>query len=656
MKTYITSAILCLTLGLIAFSTLHAYSINWYNPAYTDNSLLTNHNNDYAEAIQNESCSYTNWDLTYNKLEISVNPVIYYITGSVYFEFTSLVDNLDSIVIDLTDTMKINSLASNGIELSYTCSNHQVVIKLPETLSKGEKSSFTIKYEGIPMALWDTAYDMQPVNQIVPSGFNNYKYLQMFTQSEPYNARGWWPCKQSLVDKIDSIDIVVEVPNTYEVASNGLLFSKTTVGSKSVFLWKHRYPIATYLVFFSAAPYAIYSDWATLSDGTKVEILNYVYPDECDSLKEITPIAAEFIEYYSNLLVDYPFKNEKYGHAQVTGGVNMEHQTMSTMSSFTDWVIIHELSHQWFGDYITCGSWQDVWLNEGFATFFQVTFQGRAGKYQGINAWASNQWSSKLEPEKSLFVKDTTNERNIFDSRVAYSKGASILYMLKGLLGEKTFYKGLNNYLNDSRLKYGFASTKHFCENMEAAADTSLTEFFNDWVYGEGFPIYNIKCNKNGKHLDFDLTQSQSSPNSPFFEMDIPVSVYNDTIIETIWLKNRAESESYEFDFDYIPTKILVNEYQYVLGKFTSTYTDAPLYQTSEFSAYYSANEKRIIINSPDNSEGQLSVFNSCGQKIETQKCTENKSSISTTTYQPGIYFLLFKSNKQSYSTKVTVY
>lgn len=649
MKTHTNSAILCLTLGLIAFSTLCVYPMNWYNkPAFADNSLSTNQNIENAKSVQYESSSYSKWDLTYNKLEISVNPSMYYITGSVYFEFTSLVDNLDSIIIDLTDDMQINSLSHNKTELYFTHSNHQVVIKLPKTLTEGEKSSFTISYEGAPDNI--SKYN-NPLFQTSHNGI-----MQLFTLSEPFYARDWWPCKQSLVDKIDSIDILIKSPKQYESASNGVLISNTIDNNLRICHWKHRYPIAAYLVFFSTTEYKIYSDWATLNDSSKVEILNYVYPESYDIWKELTPLAAEYIEYYSNLLIDYPFKNEKYGHAQIDGTSSMEHQTMCSMAHTTAEVLIHELSHQWFGDYITCGSWQDVWLNEGFATFFQVTFQGRSGKYQGINQWATSQWSARLEPEGSIFVKDITDSHNIFDSFLTYNKGACILYMLKGLLGEETFYKGLNNYLNDSRLKYGFASTKHFCENMEAAADTTLTEFFNDWIYGEGFPIYNIKCYKKGKHLDFELTQTQSSPNSPFFEMDIPVSVYNNDTLETIWLKNRAETESFSFDLDYLPTKILVNEYLYVLGKFTSTITDAPLYQTSEFSVYYSANEKRIIINSPDNSEGQLSVFNMLGQRIECLKCTMNKSSISTTTYQPGIYFLLFKSNKQSYSTKVTVY
>lgn len=645
--------VVCLIAGLLVSSLVYSANLNI---CPNSESKLVNHLHEQNSIIyQQEDTSYSDWDLTYNKIDIIVNPGIYRITGSVYFEFTSLRDNLDSIVIDLSDTLQINSLGTNNDELSYFRKNHQVFIKLAKPLNNGEKGSFMIEYKGIPMALWETSYSLQPVNQIIPGESEKYKYNQLYTHSEPYNARGWWPCKQSLIDKIDSIDIFIETSKNYEVASNGLLISNSISGSKRYVHWKHKYPIATYLVFFSVAPYEIYSDWATLSDGTHLEILNYVFPDEVETFKLLTPLAAEFIEYYSKLLIDYPFKKEKYGHARVQGIANMEHQTMTTLSSTTEYVMIHELAHQWFGDFITCGSWQDVWLNEGFATFFHTNFQGRENRYRLIDAWKVAQWSAKILEEGSVFVKDVSNENDIFNPCLSYDKGACILHMLQGLFGDSIFYQGLKKYLTDSRVQYGFATTKLFQEIMETTADTSLTEFFNDYFYGEGYPIYDIDCHQVEKHLEFTLTQTQSYANSPFFEMDIPVSVYHNNDVETIWLKNRAESESFEFDLDFAPTKIIVNEYQYALGEFNYKYTDVPLYNTSEFAAWFNSDNKTLNINTPNNLSGKLWINNVNGQTIVKRQWTRDDSHIRLGNYQSGIYLVFFKSNEKLYHTKVLI-
>lgn len=199
-------------------------------------------------------------------------------------------------------------------------------------------------------------------------GCDNEKKV-LWTLSEPYGARDWWPTKQTLNDKIDSCDIFVTTPSGYKVGSNGILLNVVQDGNNVIHHWKHIHAEPAYLIAIAVADYSEYIDWVPLDSGDSLMVLEYVYPCNLLSAQLQTTDIIPTMQFFIELFGDFPF--EKYGHAQFGWGGGMEHSSMTFVGGFNHGLLAHELAHQWFGDKITCGSWQDIWLNEGFATYLE---------------------------------------------------------------------------------------------------------------------------------------------------------------------------------------------------------------------------------------------------------------------------------------------
>jgi aminopeptidase N len=458
-------------------------------------------------------------DFIYQRMEWQINPAEKYIRGKVTTHFKSEIPVLTQVYFDLHNALTVDSVMYKQQHLKFTHANHRLVIDLPNPLPDKAIDSVTIMYRGEPE---ETGF-----GSFTKSSHNGIPVI--WTLSEPYGAMEWWPCKQTLTDKIDSVDIIVTSPEPYRTASNGLLVSEVVVNQQRRMHWRHRYPIAAYLVAIAVTNYADYSETASLPDGRTFPIVNFVYPENLEDARQNTRRTLEIMELFNTLFGDYPFAREKYGHAQFGWGGGMEHQTMSFMGSFGFELIAHELAHSWFGNYVTLASWQDIWLNEGFASYAT----GLAYEHLLDGFWWPR-WKQVnldrilLEPGGSVFVKDTTNVSRIFNGRLSYSKGAYLLHMLRWKLGDEKFYTALRNYLADHRVAYGFASHQLVEEHFESSAGKPLRKFFDQWYYGEGYPVYSATYNtsKSEDTLQIKLFQQTSHPSVPFFDMPVPIRVY----------------------------------------------------------------------------------------------------------------------------------
>ena len=383
-----------------------------------------------------EKAAYSGYNLVYQRMEWEINPEVKFIKGNVTSYIVAKNSTLDSVRFDLSRTLTVDSVKNRLEALNYRHNNDALDIALSKPLASDGIDSVTVYYHGIPE---DNGF-----GSFVQGQHNSIPII--WTLSEPYGALDWWPCKQSLSDKIDSIDVIVTCPEAYRTAGNGILVSETVRNGERTMHWKHRHPIATYLVGIAVTNYASYSDTLKTDDGKDINILNFVYPENLEVAKQQTKEIVEIMNLYDHLFGTYPFADEKYGHAQFGWGGGMEHQTMSFVAGFGFDLIAHELAHQWFGDYVTLASWHDIWLNEGFATF--VTGLAYENLLGGVwwPVWRKQLVASITSvPDGSVYVEDTTNINRIFNSRLSYYKGAYLLHMLRWELGDDHFFKAINS-------------------------------------------------------------------------------------------------------------------------------------------------------------------------------------------------------------------
>ena len=297
-----------------------------------------------------------NYDVKYHRVHWFIDPDTMYIKGNVFSLFRINKDSTGEVIFNLSSFLHVDSVVSFHTHLLFTHSENLLYIQLPEKFNSGSYDSMCIYYQGIPGS---------------SSGFGSFQKGYhggtpiISTLSEPYGSSDWWPCHNVLNDKIDSMDIYITTPAGFSAASNGILASTYNSGASTTFYWKHRYPISTYLVALAVTNYYEFTDYAHFGNDS-MEIRNYCYPEDTAAAFENAYYTAGMMSYFGTFFGDYPFKKEKYGHAQFEWGGGMEHQTITFLGGFNYGLMVHELAHSWFGDMVTCGSWQDLWLNEGF--------------------------------------------------------------------------------------------------------------------------------------------------------------------------------------------------------------------------------------------------------------------------------------------------
>jgi aminopeptidase N len=545
-----------------------------------------------------------NTKITAVRLELQVDPAVNYIKGAVTTTFIPTSD-ISLIQFDLTDSLTVDSVKFHGAKLVFNRPGNEVIdIPLPITIANQQTDSISVYYEGVP--------DKSGFGSFTQSYHDSVPII--WTLSEPYGAKDWWPCKQNLSDKIDSLDVIVTTPAAYRVASNGLLVNETQAGNNKIYHWKHRYPIATYLVCLAVTNYAVYTDYVPFK-GDTLTVLNYVYPEDTLVAMASSAQLISFMQLYDSLLGLYPFSKEKYGQAEFGWGGGMEHQTMTFVTDFGFDLLSHELAHHWFGDKVTCASWQDIWLNEGFATYLN----GLCYQYVSPYWWPFFKQGKishiTSKPDGSVFCRDTSTVARIFDGRLTYSKGCMVLHQLRWMIGDSAFFSGLRSYLNDVTNAYAFATTASLKSHLENSSGKDLTQYFNNWIYAEGFPSYQFKWSQDfDRHILINVTQTQSHSSVAYFPMLLPVVLKSGNRDTLLVLNNSGNGQSYEFDLPFFADTLLFDPEQWLISA-NNTVNRLSAYNFSIFVYPNPVNTQlQMQVEAVEEKEAEVRIFSSNGQ------------------------------------------
>jgi aminopeptidase N len=588
-----------------------------------------------------------NYDVTYHKLEFTVDPELNFITGKVTTTYTAL-DNMNSVTFDLVNDLVVSSVKQNNQNLSFLQNgNNELVITLPSTQNLGTSATVEITYSGVPPSggfgsFAVTTHNNEPV---------------LWTLSEPFGARDWWPCKQDLNDKINSIDVFITAPSQYVAVSNGVEpEAPVNNGTTKTTHFHHGYPIPAYLICIAVTNYTVYTQSAGTIPNT-YPIVNYIYPENFDANVQTqldqTPL---ILNLYSNLFELYPFKNEKYGHAQFGWSGGMEHTTVSFMNNFERSLIAHEMAHQWFGDKITCGTWKDIWLNEGFATYLaSLTIENFDGNAAFIDDKTNMINYITSQPGGAVYLTDTeaTNVGRIFSSRLSYNKGAMVLNMLRLKLGDTNFFQGMRSYLADTNLAYKYAVTSDFKAHMETAFGGDLTEFFNDWIYKQGYPTYTITGQNWGAgQAKIVVNQTQSHSSVSYFEMPLPIRFTGaggqtfDTIVN-----NTSNNQTFIVSVPFTITGVQFDPEKDIISKNNTATLGNDTFEVEKAIAIYpNPVTDGIHIQMPSTIEiEKVRLFNNIGQMV----LESNALDFSVATLSTGVLYAEIQTSQGTFHKKI---
>ena len=487
-------------------------------------------------------------------------------TATVLIDCRSQTDTLSTLDLQFY-RMTVDSITVDGDSVGYVRNDDELLVHLNGAVSEGDTFQVAVTYHGRPiMGLEGTGLFISTTTT--------------FSMCAPTGSYKWFPCWDHPSDKATA-DVNVTVPTGYIVASNGTLLEVVSGGggTTETYRWSEAYPVSTYLICLTVYPYATFSLWY-IDEPDTMEIPIWVRP--ADSANAVVDFAnlPDQIAHYTDLFGPYPFLDEKYSMAWFPWGGAMEHQTCVswgfpiTGSQTYEHVVAHELSHMWWGDWVTYGDYADVWLNEGFATYCEALWWEHLYGETGLYTY--------MEDTQDYYITWETNSGNrfpIYDPPsgfiycpTTYEKAGSVLHMLRFLEGDSVFYDILEVY----GTTYGYANavTADFQEVCETVTGQELDWFFDQWIYDQGYPEYELlwaSIDQGAKGHLLNIAVRQNQEDAPIFTMpvELEITTTSGTILDTVTLDETLDLFQYTLADE--PTDVVLDPDHWILCEKTAS-------------------------------------------------------------------------------------
>lgn len=630
---------------------------------YSQNSRINPHEFDQSikRGFDKTLSNDTTYDVNFYHLDLEIEIDSAYLCGNVNYLCTAQIDGLNSLKLDLDSAFAIDSISFPAE--SYSFLDNELTINLSTSFNSGDTFSFTVYYHGVPEltgGIKGLRYEIHDENEPIIASL-----------ATPFLAHAWWPCKDGPGDKADSTFIYITIKDTIVnsipviAVSNGLLDNVETIGDKKTFKWKHFYPIVPYYVMVAISNYQHFQQIFNGSDYS-FPIDYYVFESHLAEAQNGVAQMPDAIEFFTDIFGPYPFLQEKYGMTQLGFYGAIENQTNTITNNMgTNWfyISVHELAHQWFADMITCETWNHGWLNEGFASYAEALYEEHAN---GFYSYQNYMNSFKYRDFGTLYLYDVSDPFNVFRD-IIYEKGAYVLHMLRGVLGDEVFFDAIMQYASDNSFMYKHATTEDFMFICENVSGLNLQYFFDQWIYDEKYPKYryNYEYDEQTENLEIAILQIQEDVGwREIFIMPMQIKVDfvdgSDTIVNVF---NDSKYQTFNFNLDKDVSDIELDPDDWILK--TARFEEDVNVGISEFkqkdiSVYPNPNNGAFRISFPDayfDSDILLSVLDLSGKVVYEISDVGQKYNyeIILEECKTGIYFLRLRVGSKFYNQKIFI-
>lgn len=607
-----------------------------------------------AEYYNDSSC----YDVKCYELRLSASPDSLYLNGSTHIVATVEKKTLTRFYIQLNDALTVDSVIIDGKTCKFEHSSHWIKATLPSTARVGELLRIAVHYHG-----YAVSSNVLGGIGIGTLGTSSNGCKVFYTLSEPYAALDFFACKQWVTDKADSVKVFITTPKPYMAVANGLLRSvDEKPNNLRTFYWASFYPTAYYLIGFAIGKFNTYTyRFFSATSGDSILFENYhCYPDnEWIEEKNRIDKTIELVNYFETLTgVPYPFGREKYGHVVVPMGGGMENQTITFLQNFDFTLVAHELAHSWFGNYVTCSDWQNIWINEGFATYMSYLAHEKFYPESAPDWLISCLDLATRDSLASIYIPSDKvfDPLRIFSYYNTYMKGAYFLHTLRFFIdSDEIFFQVWHNFLQ----KYAFknAGVEDFKRELEAKTGRSWSAFFNEWFYGKGYPVIHLSGNAKNNFLQLQGMVKASSADNHYSPIPVPIRIQwqngGDTLIRIV-LSDTTSRHS--FFFASPVTAITVDPQHQLLAKFKISFAidTTPLQSIQTFPNPFN-DCFQVIFPTTDTSavERKLWIYNMAGQQVYSLQTRQPLPQVCLAKLISGTYLLVAQKQDQWYVGRI---